>query len=271
MKKNKDKKDISIVLAVYNEEKNLYDCLKSVKNLADEIVIVDGSSTDKTVEIAAKFGAKLIETTNKPMFHVNKQMALDAATCDWVLQLDADERVSEELAKEIKESVKKKGKFNGFWIPRRNLFLGRFLKKGGQYPDSVIRFLRRGKGTFPCVTVHEQIKIEGEVGWLKNDLIHIADPSFSRYLTRFNRYTTELAIKYDRDDMKTDFKTSINYLLIKPVVWFLFTFIRHKGFQDGFPGFIFSLFSSLRFLVSYVKYWEKKHSRFLESLFSDWQ
>lgn len=271
MRKNKRGNKLSVVLAVFNEERNIGTCLETVKKIADEIVIVDGSSTDKTVEIAKKFDAKVIETTNKPMFHINKQMALDAATCDWVLQLDADEQVTGELGKEISDVVKNGSEFSGFWIPRRNLFLGRFLKKGGQYPDPVIRFLKRGKGTFPCVTVHEQIEIDGKVGWLKSDLIHIADPSFSRYLTRFNRYTTELAVKYDQENLKTDALTSLKFLVIKPIWWFLLTFFRHKGFMDKFPGFVFSFFSSLRFAVAFIKYWEKKHSSVFKGLTSDWQ
>jgi len=262
---------LSVVLAVYNEERNLPLCLNSVKNLADEIVIVDGSSTDKTVEVAKKYGSKIIETTNKPMFHINKQMAIDAAACDWILQLDADEQVSDELGREIAEIVAGNSKFNGFWIPRKNFFLGKFLKKGGQYPDPVVRLFKKNKGFLACETVHEQVKIEGEVGWIKNDLIHIADPSFSRYLLRYNRYTTELAVNLDKSDLKLNPWTGLVYLVIKPTRWFLLTFFRHKGFVDGFPGFVFSFFSSLRFAVAYIKYWERKNSTLPRSLTSDWQ
>jgi glycosyltransferase involved in cell wall biosynthesis len=271
MTKTKKKSKLSVVLAVYNEEKNLPLCLDSVENLADEIVVVDGSSTDKTVEVAKKYGSKIIETTNKPMFHINKQMAIDAATCDWILQLDADEQVSDELGREIAEIVIGDGKFNGFWIPRKNFFLGKFLKKGGQYPDPVIRLFKRNKGFLPCETVHEQIKIDGEVGMIKNDLIHIADPSFSRYLLRYNRYTTEIAVSLDKSNLKLNPFTGLNYLIIKPAWWFLLTFFRHKGFGDGFPGFVFSFFSSLRFSVAYIKYWEKKRSLLPRGLTSDWQ
>ena len=96
---------LSVVLATYNEEENIGNCLSSVREIAEEIVIVDGTSKDKTVEIARKYGAKVKITTNKQIFHINKQMAIDMATCDWILQLDADERVSPELAKEIKEKI----------------------------------------------------------------------------------------------------------------------------------------------------------------------
>jgi len=127
---------LSVVLATHNEEENLPGCLDSVRNLADEIIIVDGSSMDRTVEIAKKYGAKIKITTNKPNFHINKQMAIDMATGDWILQLDADEKVSPELVQEIKSEIRNpKSEINGYWMPRKNWFLGRFLMKGGQYPD----------------------------------------------------------------------------------------------------------------------------------------
>src|SRR3989344_5004429 len=128
-------KKISVVLAVFNEEENLKSCLDSVKDLAWEIVVVDGGSTDKTLEIAKSFGAKIIQTNNPPVFHINKNKAINAAQGDWILQLDADEIVARELAEEIKRIIALKSDVNGYWIPRRNFFLGRFLTKGGQYPD----------------------------------------------------------------------------------------------------------------------------------------
>src|SRR3989338_10872364 len=110
-----NKETISVVLATYNEEKNLPSCLASIKDIADEIVIVDGSSKDKTVEIAKKYGAKIKITTNKPNFHINKQMAIDMATGDWILQLDADEKVSPELVQEIKSEIRNpKSEINGY-------------------------------------------------------------------------------------------------------------------------------------------------------------
>ncbi|MBI5465528.1 glycosyltransferase family 2 protein, partial [Candidatus Gottesmanbacteria bacterium] len=185
---------LSVVLATFNEEKNLAACLDSVKGLADEIVVVDGGSDDKTVEIGKSFGAKVIITTNPPIFHINKQKAIDEALGDWILQLDADERVTPELSKEIKSEIRNpKSEINGYWIPRKNWFLGRFLMKGGQYPDYTLRLYRRGKGRLPCKTVHEQAMVDGKVGYLKNSLIHMADTGFSRYLVRWNRYTDLIA------------------------------------------------------------------------------
>src|SRR3989344_3380524 len=148
---------LSVVLATYNEEKNLPGCLDSVKAFASEIIIVDGSSSDKTIGIAKKYGAKVVVVKNLPIFHINKQKAIDLATKDWVLQLDADERVSSDLAEEMKSKIQNpKSKINGYWIPRKNWFLGKFLMKGGQYPDYTLRLYRKGKGRLPQKDVHEQ-------------------------------------------------------------------------------------------------------------------
>lgn len=253
------KPKISIAIATFNEEENIADCLRTVKDWVEEIVVVDGQSQDKTVAVAKKMGAKVIVTSNKPIFHINKQMAIDACQGDWILQLDADERVTPELRDEILIKIGKT-KNNGFWLPRKNLFLGRYLTKGGQYPDYTLRLYRKGKGHLPCRSVHEQAVVKGKVGHLKNDLLHLADPSFNRYLLRFNRYTSLIADELKEKKVKLDFGNNLDFMFIKPLGWFLSTYFFHKGFVDGFPGFIFSLFSSLRFPVAYIKYWEKKNA-----------
>lgn len=245
---------ISVVLATYNEEKNLPECLESVKDLADEIIVVDGTSKDKTVEVAKNFNAKVSVVKNLQNFHINKQRAIDMATCSWILQLDADERVSKNLALEIK-SVISSPDYNGYWMPRKNWFLGRFLMKGGQYPDYTLRLYRKGKGRLPQKDVHEQAIVDGEVGYLKNPLVHMADPEFGRYFNRWMRYTSFIARQLKEEGVRWyNPITAIKYLFILPVWWFLLTYIRHKGFMDSWQGFVFSLFSSLRFPVSYIKY-----------------
>lgn len=250
---------ISVVLATFNEEKNLEDCLHSVSDLADEIIIVDGGSSDDTVTIAKKFGAKVTVTDNPQNFHINKQKAIDKATKDWILQLDADERVDANLKKEIKDVLEKNDPLlNGYWIPRKNFFLGRFLKKGGQYPDYTIRLYRRGKGKLPQKSVHEQAVIEGNVGYLISPLTHIADPSFKRYLHRFNRYTDLMAQELKEHHSGKKPTTAFNYLLLSPLWWFVMSYGRHKGFMDSWQGFVFSFFSSIRFPVSYIKYLLKR-------------
>lgn len=288
-------KKLSVVLAIYNEEKHLEECLSSVDSWADEIIVVDGGSTDQSVEIARKYKAKIISTDNPPMFHINKQKAIDAATAEWILQLDADEVVSGELKKEIQsvilarlpaEASAKEGPesehrpehagdsgrtsfarmtnetisqpINGYWIPRKNFFLGRFLMKGGQYPDYTLRLYRKGKGRLPCKSVHEQAEVQGETDYLKAPLLHYNYRVFSDYLDHFKRYTTIFAAELKDSRTGKGIVSAAHFILIKPLWWFLWTYIRHKGFMDGFPGFVFSFFSALRFPVAYIKYWRAK-------------
>ena len=281
---------LSVVLATRNEEKNIGKCLSSVTDIADEMIVVDESSQDKTRQIAQRLGAKVISVAHEPIFHKSKQKALDAATSDWVLQLDADERATPKLAGEIKkilsmseneidkyqETLKnrklflrhqklleerdgqigtKEGAYAGFFMPRLNYFLGKYLRYGGVYPDGVIRLVKKGKAHFPAKSVHEQISVEGKVGWLENDLIHMADPTFARYLKR-NSYYIDLIVKeMEEEKLSKNIFQFINYLVFKPVCWFFLTQIRHKGILDGFQGIIFSFFSALRFPRAYYKFW----------------
>ena len=270
----KHQNTISIAIATYNEEKNIAKCLDAVHEWVNEIIIADGDSQDSTVKIAQKYKkVKIINTTNKPIFHINKNLAINACKGTWILQLDADEIVTDKLKKEIIDILEKDPdtiKESGFWIKRKNYFLGTFLKKGGQYPDPTIRLYKNGKGQLPCVDVHEQACIQGEVGWLKNDLEHYADTSFSHYLLKANRYTTLLA--KELQDKKTPINSFqfFNYYLFKPLHWFLLTFFRHRGYVDGFPGFVFSFYSALRFPITYTKYWELQKTNRNIDLKNDW-
>ncbi len=264
MQPKSKKQSLSVVLATFNEEKNLPSCFDSFKSLEDEIVIVDGSSKDNTVEIAKSYGAKVLVVKNLQNFHINKQKAIDIATKDWILQLDADERVTPELKKEIKNVLDQRPKtkdqelINGYWIPRKNLFLGRFLMKGGQYPDYTLRLYRKGKGRLPQKDVHEQAEVDGEVEYLKGALLHYPYKNFYAYLVKWNRYNnllaTQLKEKLKNKKIIDRLFYFVGYTFIKPVHWFLTTYIRHKGFMDSWQGFVFSLFSSLRFPFAYIKY-----------------
>jgi len=254
---------LSVVLATFNEEENIERCLLSVKDFADEIVIVDGTSKDRTVEIAKSLGARVIKTTNKPNFHINKQMAIDAAKGEWVLQLDADEVVDVALETEIKEIIKKNPEENGFWMPRKNYFLGRFLMKGGQYPDYTIRLYRNGKGRLPQKDVHEQAEVDGKIGYLKNALLHYPYKDFAFYLSKWKRYNLFFAHQIeeelkDKSLLKRLF-AGFGYLVLRPSHWMLTTYIRHKGFYDFWQGFVFSFMSALRFPASYIEYLKLKN------------
>ena len=128
--------------------------------------------------------------------------------------------------------------------------------KGGQYPDYTIRLYRNGYAKFPCKDVHENVEIKGEIGYLKNPLLHYADPDFSHYLMRWDRYTTAEVERMPKETKLNFF----NYIFWKPKITFLMMYFRHKGFMDGFPGFVFALFSSIRFWVIYVKWATRNQS-----------
>ncbi len=284
-------KKLSVVLATRDEEENIGGCLRSVKDIADEIVVVDESSTDKTREIAKKYGARVYKVKHEPIFHKTKQKALDKATGDWILQLDADERVTPGLAKEIREVIemspillkqrkvdtkkqklferhqrtieKRDGKIGrntgeivAFFLPRLNFFLEKPLVYAGVYPDANIRLVKKNKARFPAKSVHEQMQIDGEVAWLFNDLEHHDSPTLKRYFNRMNRYTDLHAQELESAGISRSYFALFYFSFIKPVITFLKLYIRHKGFLDGMRGFLWSLFSALHYPIAYFKYWQ---------------
>lgn len=282
---NKKRQTISVVLATFNEEKNIKDCLDSVKDWVDEMIVVDEFSTDKTKEIAERLGAKVYEEPHEQIFHITKNKAINKAKSTWILQLDADERITPEMKKEIigilegtyfgfdswisplRSNINKLFKIfpepkpltvaaSAYWLPRKNFFLSRYFKNTGQYPDPVIRLFQRGKAILPAKDVHEQMKVDGIVGWLKSDLDHYATPDFSRYLLHEDRYSSLQARFYKEAGVKINIFNTVNFLFFKPAGTFLNLYIRRRGFLDGFPGFVFSLYSGLHHAFSYMKLWE---------------
>lgn len=251
---------LSVAIATYNEEKNIVDCLESVKRIADEMIIVDGMSKDRTAELATNLGAKVIIKPNQSMFHINKNIAIKNCTGNWILLLDADEVISKSLSQEILQVINSNQEENGFWINRKNWFLGGFLTKGGVYPDPVIRLFKKGKGILPEISVHEQIKVDGKVGKLNGDILHFADPNFKRYLERANRYTERTAIDFQRANLKRNFWNIFYFLIAKPIYTFINIYFRHSGYKDGFRGFIWALFSGAHFFYAYSKYLTKNNN-----------
>lgn len=250
---------ISVAIATYNEEENIQACLEAVLSWVDEIVIVDGGSSDKTVKIAKKYKAKIIVTDNPPIFHINKQKALDACHGDWILQLDADEVVTDELRDETLSILSPKSsvishQLSGYYLPRKNYFLGHWMRKGGQYPDYVIRLFQHGKGKFPCKSVHEQIQIDGSVGYLVNPLLHHTSRTLADYWRKANTYIALTAEGYEEKRLPLNFFTYVEYNFVKPMTTFFSLFLRHKGFLDGYYGLLFALFSALHHPLSYWKY-----------------
>lgn len=250
----KKKITLSVALAVFNEEKNLRMCLDAIKDIADELVIVDGGSTDSSVEISKEYNAKIINTDNPKIFHINKQKALDACTSTWILQLDADEVIPDDLKKEIILTINNESlTSNGYFIPRSNYFWGHFMKKGGQYPDSVIRLVKKGYASFPCKSVHEQIAIQGEVDTLTHPMKHYSYRTRGDYWKKADTYTSLTASEL-KASTSPKVATCFTYCFLKPVYTFMMLYIRHKGFVDGLTGFEFSLYSSLHFPWAYLKY-----------------
>lgn len=251
---------LSVVLAVYNEENNLANCLGSIKLLADEIIVVDGGSTDKTVEIAKQYGATVIQTDNPPIFHINKQKAVDASHGQWILQLDADEVIPQELVFEIRKIAADPSAKNGYYIARQNYFVNKWMKKGGMYPDYVIRLFRKGKGKFPCKSVHEQIEIDGEIGYLQTALIHRPYPTFSEYLRKASTYTSLTRDELIRNHEPITVVSIAQYLIYFPLRTFFRLYIRHRGIMDGWWGFIWALFSGLHYPWAFIKYVKYKNN-----------
>lgn len=253
---------ISVVLATHNESKNITRCLQSVTQFAGEIIVVDGESTDDTAALAKAAGARIIKTTNKPNFHINKQLAMDAAKGNLVLQLDADEVVDAEMADFIialhtkitnqPEQVAEKA----WYLRRKNYFLGTFLTKGGQYPDSVIRLYINGFAQLPQKDVHEQMTVDGLVGTAKGHLLHYSNPEFEDYVRKFNAYTSFKAQQLLDENVAVSVGNGFYYCFVKPLAIFCSLFFRHKGFMDGLPGFVFALMSGMYYSISYLKLWE---------------
>jgi len=250
----KKKVTLSVAIATYNEVIKLEACLASVVSWVDEIVLADGGSSDGTVEIAKRYGALIHKRDNPPMFHINKQYAIDACKGDWILQLDADEVISPKLRDEILSVIKKKNTNAGYQMPRKNFFIGTWLSKGGQYPDYLVRLFQRGKGSLPCKSVHEQIKIDGEIGTLTEPLLHYTNNTLEEYWAKADTYTTITALELRKMYKAPTLNLFLSYCLIKPIVTFFSIYLRHKGFVDGWQGFQFALFSSLHFPMAYKKF-----------------
>jgi len=240
-------KKLSVVVITRNEEKNIRRCLESV-SWADEIVVVDSHSTDRTVEIASELGARVynIEWNG---FGPAKREGVDKASGEWILSLDADEVVSGELAAEIKKALEGDNEYSGYYILRKANFLGRWIYHCGWYPDPVLRLFEKSRGDFNDALVHEKVLVEGRVGRLKGELWHYSYPTLESYFVKFNRYTAmgaEAALQRGKRAGWFD-------ILVKPPVSFLKHYIVKQGFRDGWEGFLISILSSAAVLVKYAK------------------
>ncbi|MEK7565652.1 MAG: glycosyltransferase family 2 protein [Patescibacteria group bacterium] len=239
---------LSVAIASYNEEKNLARCLESVRQLADEIIVVDEKSSDDTVRIAEKYTDKIFLVDHIPIFHKHKQMALDKCSREWILQIDCDEELSPELKKEIKNLD---FTANAYKVPRKNFIFGKWLEHTGWYPDYQIKLVRKNKTHYPCKSVHEDLVVNGEIGTLKSDLLHYHYVSVDQFIDRMNRYTTNDAEFLNQTVTWSD-------ALKFPLDEFLKRFFYWEGYRDGLHGLVLSLLMALNRLVVFAKLWEKQ-------------
>lgn len=252
------KKDvkISVIVITLNEEKNIADCLKSV-GWANEIIVVDSNSTDATREIARQYTAQIFNVDWQG-YAENKNIALGHCQGDWILWLDADERITPELAQEIQLAIQTDANYAGYKMPRKAFFLGRWIQHCGWYPGHVLRLFRRNRARFNNNLVHEGVEITGPIGQLKNNMLHFTDPDLNHYLWKFNRYTSLAAQQlYERG-----FKVKLWDILLRPWHTFMKMYFFKAGFLDGMQGFILSLLSGWYVFAKYAKVWEFSRNKF---------
>jgi glycosyltransferase involved in cell wall biosynthesis len=255
--------NLSVVIITFNEEANLGRTLASVQPLVTdgkgEIIVVDSGSTDRTVEIAKSFGAKVFMEEWKG-FAAQKNSAIDKAAGDWILSLDADEETSDGLTKEIDEICDGPaedgfGSEDGYWIKRENQFLGRPLRHGGFWPDPKLRMFRRGVGRVENRSVHETFHVTGRLGTLYYPLLHHSYPTLSDYIEHMNRYSSlgaEMVVAKSNGKVRFSF---IN-IVLRPLFTFLYNYFFRLGFLDGREGLLLHLYHAVYVSWKYAKAWE---------------
>ena len=244
---------ISAAIITLDEEKNIADCIKSL-HWVDQIVVVDSLSRDKTKEIAIALGAKVID--QKFLGHVKqKQLAVDRCQYDWVICLDADERVPPKLKREIVnlfECTPKESLFPGYSVARRSYHLGRWIKYGGWYPDRNVRLFHRKFGRWSGFDPHDRIAVNGEIGKLQGALDHFVFRDLAHNVHVNNFYSSIGAqVLFEKGR-----KPSLLRLIFKPVGKFLETYIVKRGFLDGLPGFIIAVGAAYSMFLKFAKLWE---------------
>lgn len=246
---------LTVVISAFNEEEKIRDCLESIK-WADEIIFVDNSSTDKTPEIAKEYLAKIYTRPNNPMLNVNKNFGFAKAAGDWILSLDADERVTPELAKEIRLAINHQpSAIAGYYVPRKNIIFGKWIKHTGWYPDYQLRLFKRGKGKFPEKHVHEAIETQGKTDYLKEHLTHYNYETISQFLRKLIYiYGPNEADQLLEKGYKLDWRDAIDM----PSKEFLSRFFAQEGYKDGLHGLVLSLLMAFYHLVVFVYIWEKQ-------------
>jgi glycosyltransferase involved in cell wall biosynthesis len=244
-----------VCVVTLDEEERLRGCLESVA-WADEIVVVDAESSDKTVLIAREFTDRVVV---RPWagFAAQKNFALDQASGDWILSLDADEQVTPELRTQIAGVLRADGPADGYRLPRQNIFWGRWVRHGRLYPDWQLRLFRRGRGRFADHVVHESVMVDGSVRRLSAPLRHASYRDLSDCLTRFDRYSTLAAEEWVRQGRRVRPWD----LALRPLGRFLAMYVLARGFLDGWRGFVLAALYAHYVFVRSIKVWEKMGTR----------
>jgi len=241
----------SAVVIARNEQERLGTCLASL-TWADEIVVVDAESTDRTVEVASAFTDRVV-VRPWPGFAAQKNFAAGQARYDWILSVDADEEVSAELQVDILRVLGGEGGPAGYALPRRNIFWGRWIRHGGLYPDWQIRLFRRGHGRFVERAVHESVEIQGEVQRLRGPLIHRSYDSVAQFLERADRYSSLAASEL----VQSGARIGPALLVLRPLGRFVTMYILRGGFLDGMPGLLLAGLYAYYVFIRSAKVWEK--------------
>jgi glycosyltransferase involved in cell wall biosynthesis len=241
------KRSLSVCIVAMNEEDRIEECIRSA-DFADECIVVDSHSTDRTRDLAASLGARVIERDWEGWVE-QKNFAIDQATNEWVLCLDADERLSAELRVAIMTALERETDAQGFEFARLNRYMGRWIRHGGWYPDRKIRLFRRNRGRFAGRNPHDRVRVEGKVQRLEGDLLHDPYRSLSDHLRTIDRYTTVAAgEKHARGQRAT-----LIDITFRPFGRFLRMFLIERGFLDGLPGFVVAITGSFYVFLKYAK------------------
>lgn len=246
---------LSTVINTLNEEQNISDCLESVKSISDEIIICDMHSDDKTVEIAKKFNAKIYLHDRIGYVEPARNFAFSKATSDWILLVDADERIPEELGRKIRDIIQNP-KSDVYYIAEKNLLFGTWIKNAIWWPDYHPRLFRKGSLTWPN-EIHTSPKVIGPSTYLeaKEDyaILHYAYDTVSEFVNMINNYTT-----FEAEELKRQgYKFRRRHVILQPLREFHKRFIKTKGYKDGFDGLVLSILLGFYKFVAIIKYWEK--------------
>ena len=238
---------ISLVMIAKNEEKNIAKSLESVKGLVSEIIVVDSGSTDNTNKVAQSYGAKIFKRTFDN-FSAQKNYALSLALNEWVLHLDADEVLSEEIKEEIKKTIENT-QYDGFLLTRENFFLGKKMKYSGIAKEDRLRLAKKSLSKYVGGIIHEELVVNGKIGKLNNVFYHYTCQNLDGYFNKFEQYTTFGALKM-ADKNK---KAKIIDIIFRPPFEFIKRYILKLGFLDGFEGFVWAVLGSYYSFAKYIK------------------